>query len=329
MIEILAGGLGASVQDLGRIGHRHLGVGQSGALDAVALQVGNLLVGNPVGLAAVEFTLGGFAVRFLSDTVFALTGADAGARLDGEPVPAWWLRRARAGQELRAGMAERGMRSVLCVAGGIDVPQVMGSRSTDLKGGFGGYAGRLLQEGDRLGLGAPVAPPAVSLRGFGLDAVGLGLVPAAADPAVVRFLPAAEWAELAPATRAAFLSQSWRLRPDSNRMGYRFAGDALQFPGRELLSHGILPGTIQLPPDGQPVIQLNDANTCGGYPKLGVVIAADMPRLAQLRLGAGLRFEEVGRAEALAAADRVRALCEKLPGRIALAADYARRRGLE
>lgn len=327
MMEILAPGIAASVQDAGRPGWLHLGVGQAGAMDATALQVGNLLVGNAPGLAGVEFTLGGFALRFAADTVFALTGADAGARLDGDPVPAWWVRRARAGQELRAGIATRGMRSLLCVAGGIAVPPMLGSRATDLKGGFGGLDGRLLAAGDRLAVGDGAAP-AIPDRGFGLDVTRLGLLDPPAGPVTVRFLPAAEWALLPPDMRDSLTAQDWRLRPDSNRMGYRLEGSALRLDRPvELLSHGILPGTLQLPPDGQPVIQMNDANTCGGYPKLGVVIGADMPRLAQLRLGAPLRLVPVDRATALAAAADRRAICDRLPARIALACDYAKRWG--
>lgn len=329
MIEILSPGILATVQDLGRPGYRDLGVGMAGAMDAEALRIGNMLVGNEESLAGIEFTLGGFAVHFTTDTVFALTGADTGARLDGEPVPAWWVRRARAGQELRAGMAERGMRAMLCLSGGIDVPAVLGSRATDLKGAFGGHEGRGLRAGDRLSSGA-VEPPTIPARGFGLDATRLGLLEPRNTETVLRFLPAAEWTQIPHATREGLQSQRWTLRSDSNRMGYRFDGAALDLERSfELLSHGILPGTIQLPPDGVPVIQCNDANTCGGYPKLGVVIEADLPRLAQLRLGAALRFEAVDRATALAEAAGRRAMLDKLPGRIALARDYAKRWGLE
>lgn len=325
MIEIRLPGPIASVQDLGRVGHRAIGVGVAGAMDATALRIGNMLVGNAADCAGIEFTLGGFALRFLRDTVFALTGAHADARLDGDPVPAWWVRQARAGQELRAGMARRGMRTILAVAGGIDVPPVMGARATDLKGGFGGHQGRLLRTGDRLPLG-PATPPTLPERGFGLSAARLGLLPPDATGAVIRFLPAAEWQQMPKALHRDFTARDWTLRPDSNRMGYRFDGRALA-PARafDLHSHGILPGTIQLPPDGFPVIQMQDANTCGGYPKLGVVIAADLPRLAQLRLGGTLRFAAVDRATALAAAERSRILLDRVARQMPLARDHATR----
>lgn len=296
-------------------------------MDTTALRIGNLLVGNSAEAAAVEFTLGGFAVRFLVDKVFVLAGADVNANLDGVPVPAWWICHARAGQELRTGMATQGMRTMLCVSGGIDTPCVMGARATDLKGGFGGHEGRALQPGDCLPTGdTPLKP--IPDRGFGLSAGRLGLLPPIGADTVIRFLPAAEWRHLSESMRDSFLAQPWKLRPDSNRMGYRFAGEPLAFERAiELHSHGILPGTIQLPPDGLPVVQMNDANTCGGYPKLGAVIAADLPRLAQIRLGDSLRFEPVDRATALAASAQVSELIEGLSHRIDLARDYAKRWG--
>jgi len=327
LIEILSSGPLGSIQDLGRTGYRNLGVGSAGAMDARALRIGNLLVGNPEGHAGIEFTLGGFSVRFESDTVFSLTGADVSATLDGEPVPPWWVRRARAGQVLKAGMARHGMRTMLCVAGGIGVATVLGSRSTDMKGGFGGHEGRSLKAGDRLAVG-PDALCDMPERGFGLDIWRLGLVALPGAETSIRFLPAAEWPSLSPAVQERFLSGSWKLRPDSNRMGYRFQGEALQFERPlELFSHGIVPGTIQLPPEGQPVIQLNDANTSGGYPKLGVVIAEDLPVLAQVPLGTSVRFEAVTRDVALNAMRQNEAILDALPDRIELARDYAKRWG--
>ncbi|MAZ20992.1 biotin-dependent carboxyltransferase family protein [Roseovarius sp.] len=324
MIEILSPGIMASVQDLGREGFRAIGVGQSGAMDPVALQVGNLLVGNAPDLAGIEFTLGGFSLRFESDTTFALTGAHVGTTLDGSAVPPWWVRRARAGQVLSGAMAAQGMRCMLCVAGGIDVAAVMGARATDLKGGFGGHEGRLLAKGDRLAIGASEAPP-VPEAGFGLDPRRLDLLPPR-DETVLRFLPAAEWDTGPQKIRDGFLGTTWTLLPASNRMGCQLGGpDLRRDTPLELHSHAIVPGTIQLPPGGQPVIQLNDANTCGGYPKLGVVIAADLPKLAQTRLGGSIRFALTDHATALAASRDRQARLDWLPGRIALAREYAGR----
>lgn len=326
MIEIISPGVMASVQDQGRPGWRHLGVGSTGAMDALALRIGNMMVGNPQELAGIEFTLGGFKLRFQNDTLFALTGSDTCAKLDGEPVPAWWVRCARAGQVLSAQMSERGMRSYLSVAGGIDVPEVMGSRSTDLKGGFGGFEGRALQAGDVLVMGEAM-PQQICPCGFGLDPVRLGLTHEQVETAI-RFIPAKEWDILGSELQERFLNSVWVLQPDSNRMGYRLSGpDMRREVPLELLSHGILPGTIQLPPSGQPVIQLNDANTCGGYPKLGVVIEPDLAVLAQVRLGATIRFRAVDREEALSARAERDSFIERLEARIPLARGYAIRSG--
>lgn len=324
MITILSPGIMASVQDTGRPGWRNTGVGSAGAMDLRALRLGNLLIGNDPGAAGIEITLGGLSLRFEQDTTFALTGADLGASLDGEPVPGWWVRRARAGQVLVTKVAQRGMRGMLTLQGGVDVPLLMGSRTTDLKGRFGGHQGRLLAAGDQLALIA-ATPPDLGALGFGLDAARLELL-APQGETVVRFLPAAEWPGYPEPARAEFTRSPWKLLPDSNRMGYRLAGPELRRDAPlELLSHGIIPGTIQLPPSGQPVIQMNDANTCGGYPKLGVVIAADLPLLAQVRLGDAIRFHPVDRAEALAARDHAARAEQRIAARIALARDYSQR----
>lgn len=315
MIEVLAPGIMSSVQDMGRTGARNLGVGVAGAMDADALRIGNLMVGNPENAPAIEVTLGGLSLRFEADTVFALTGADTGATLDGAVLPPWWVTTARTGQVLTLGMARVGMRAMVCIAGGIAVEPVMGSAATDVKGGFGGHEGRWLRAGDRLHTGTAVIP---GRTGFGLASSRLGLRPSEGD-VDLRVLPAAEWSRHSPQVQAMFADSEWTLQSDSNRMGYRLSGPALLREPMELLSHGIVPGTIQLPPSGQPVIQMVDANTCGGYPKLGVVIGADMSRLGQVRLGGRMRFHMVDRATALAARTEAKDRMTRIARWIALA----------
>ncbi len=183
------------------------------------------------------------------------------------------------------------MRSYLSISGGIALPPALGSRSTDLKAGFGGLDGRALRDGDLLPLAAPERLPARRI----------GLRPPDWD-ATVRVLPGPEHEDFSAAAREAFWAADWKLTPQSNRMGYRFAGPELQRErGVELASHGVLPGVIQVPPSGQPIVLLADAQTTGGYPKIGVVIRADLWKLAQLRLGATLRFTPCSRDEAIAA----------------------------
>jgi biotin-dependent carboxylase-like uncharacterized protein len=291
MIEVLRAGPLTTVQDLGRQAWRDRGLSLCGALDDVALQAGNLLLGNPADAAALEFTLGAATLHFHADGWIALTGTDADAQLDGRPLRPGWRCAVRAGQQLKLAAPRERMRSYVCVSGGIAVPPVLGSRSTDLKAGFGGLDGRALRDGDRLPLGAPTRLPS---RPAGLRLPDW--------TPTVRVLPGPEYAEFDTASRDALLATGWTVTPASNRMGYRLAGPALRRErGDELPSHGVLPGVVQVPPSGQPIVLLADAQTTGGYPKIAVVIRADLWKLAQLRLGATLRFVPCSPDDAIAA----------------------------
>lgn len=301
MIELLRAGPLTTVQDLGRTAWRDRGISRCGMLDDLALMQANLLVGNAVGAAGLEFTLGPALLRFGADGCFAFTGSDADATLDGQPVRLGWRHAVRAGQVLRLAAPRERMRTVLAVAGGIAVAPALGSRSTDLKAGFGGFQGRALRDGDTL----PWQPPAA------VPARRVGLRPPAWD-ASVRVLPGPEHDQFSSIAREAFWSRDWTLTPQSNRMGFRFAGPALdRVTAGDLPSHGVLPGVIQVPPAGQPIVLLADAQTTGGYPKIGVVIAADLWKLAQLRLGAPLRFLRCTRDEAITALRQRRTLIEQ------------------
>ncbi|MCE4536919.1 biotin-dependent carboxyltransferase family protein [Pelomonas sp. P7] len=291
MIEVLRAGPLATVQDLGRTAWRDRGLSRCGALDDLALAMGNLLVGNEAGAAGLEFTMGPAVLRFATDSCIALTGSDSDATVDGRPLRSGWRMAVRAGQTLQLAAPRERMRSYVTVAGGIAVEPVLGSRSTDLKAGFGGLAGRALRDGDRL----PIAPATGPRR----RSVGLR---APEWEAAVRTLPGPEHGEFSAAARRAFWATDWTVTPQSNRMGYRLQGPNLQRRrGGELASHGVLPGVVQLPPSGQPIVLLADAQTTGGYPKIGVVIRADLWKLAQLRLGASLRFVPCTPDEALEA----------------------------
>lgn len=320
MIEVLRAGVLTSVQDLGRPGFRHLGVAAAGALDTLALEVGNRLVGNAPSAAGVEVTLGPVVLRFTRAARIALTGAAFDATLDGKPVHAWWSVPVAAGQQLVLQGARRGMRGYVCVRGGIDVLPILGSRSTDLTARFGGLGGRALREGDRL------APGTMGTRagaGIALDAPPIGVkapewcrfalpsqeparsgkhVAGTERAAMVRVLRGPEYESFTDAAHELFWSDEWRVTPQSNRMGYRLAGTALtRATPAELLSHAVLPGTIQVPPSGQPIVLMGDAQTTGGYPRIGAVIRADLWKLAQVRLNAGIRFVPCSREEALSA----------------------------
>jgi biotin-dependent carboxylase-like uncharacterized protein len=208
---------------------------------------------------------------------------------------------ARPGQVLSLAPPASGVFGYVCFAGGLDIPVVLGARATDLKGGFGGLEGRRLAAGDRLGMRSAPAGSPVPANGIGASQQALG---ARADgaPPVLRFIPAAEWDDLGDAAAETFLSTDWQVGREVNRLGYRLSGpDLIPSRRRELRSHGIVPGVIQLPAGGQPIVQMVEANTCGGYAKLGVIIEVDLPVLAQRRSGQAVRFQPASWDEAMAA----------------------------
>jgi biotin-dependent carboxylase-like uncharacterized protein len=290
MIEILTTGLPNTVQDLGRPGHLALGVSHGGAMDRQALAIANLMLGNDPSAAGIEVALHPFRLRAHIDTAIAVTGADCAVSVGDQPCPPWWAMTIRAGESLVLEAPRVGARSYIAFAGGLDLPPVMGSRATDVKGNFGGLAGRGLSRGDRLALNlAQCRLPAGGI-GAALEE-RRGAADGFASAIELRVLPAAEFDAFTPEGQAAFTDSEWSITNDANRMGYRLSGAALSLVSSlELLSHGIVPGTVQVPPSGQPIIQLADANTCGGYPKIATVIEADLWRLAQAPVGARLRF---------------------------------------
>lgn len=293
MIEVLSTGLPNLVQDLGRSGHLSLGVSRSGALDPYALSLGNLSVGNAAGSAGIEISLFPFRVRFLTDSVFCCSGADCEMQREGDdkPLPSWWVHEIRAGQTLTIGMPRRGARAYLTVRGGIRVPEVMGSSSTDLKTAFGGHQGRGLRRGDALSVGEE-ARSHVAGRGIAAAELGHFWRELERRSISVRVLPAAEFSQFTAEAQQHFLNTPYVITPQANRMGYRLAGEQLALrQALELFSHGIVAGTVQVPPAGQPIIQLSEANTCGGYPKIATVIQADLWKLGQAPIGSALRFE--------------------------------------
>lgn len=294
MIEVIKPGLLDMVMDLGRAGFRSQGVPAGGAADALALIMANRLVGNPDDAAGLEMTQVGSALRFVHGGVAALTGADMGAFLDNQAVSSNQRLVISPGSELRLGRAKRGLRGYLAVAGGIDVPLVLGSRSTFLPGGFGGYQGRALRGGDVLDIG--------DLKSQ-LDLFQPGQLPAflQGDKARIRILPGPQIADFADAALATLVGRAYRVLADSNRMGIRILGETMSYRGQELASQGVLPGAIQVPPDGQPITLGWDGPVTGGYPVIAGVISADLSRLAQLCPGDAIRFEFVTRLQAIEA----------------------------
>lgn len=271
----------ALVEDLGRPGLAHLGVTGSGALDRGALALANRLVGNPDGAAALELLLGGFAARFEGEAWFSVTGASGSIRLDGRPVPPYTAALAHDGAVLEVGAAERGIRYLLAVRGGIEVPPVLGSRSRDTLAAIGPEpitAGTVLEIGAEPAASVPVVDQEAAFPPP-LGTVTLALLPG----------PRADW--FTDAARTRLFESSWRLSEQADRIGARLAGPALE-PERtgELASEATVPGSMQVAGDGRPTILLADRPVTGGYPVIAVVAPGSLDAVAQLRPGQAVRF---------------------------------------
>lgn len=298
-IKVVRPGLHTTVQDLGRVGHARFGVAPGGALDRAALILGNRLLGNAPGDAALEMTLIGPTLRFEDVATIAITGADLGAMVGARAVPLWSPFVVQAGDELRFDPTPGGLgvRAYLCVAGGIDADLVLGSRSTDLLGRFGGWQGRPLVADDLLPVGEPLLPPDEILR----RRLAAERPHVSADP-VVRVVCGPQWDRFTPAGQATFLESAYTVLPRSDRQGLRLSGQPIEHTrGADVVSEGIAHGAVQVPGDGLPIVLLAARQTVGGYTKIATVIGADLDLLAQVRPGDGMRFAEVSTADARAA----------------------------
>ena len=292
-IEVLEPGLQTTVQDPGRWGHGRIGVSPGGAADRAALIAGNRALGNDDTAAGLEITQAGPRLRFLMPSRIALTGADLGASVGGMRLLPGSVRAIHPGDELTFDRdhALRGFRAWLCIAGGIDVPLVMGSRSTDLAAGLGGVEGRPLAAGDRLPIGRARCGPRSPTQ------------PAWVKPgshAPFRVVAGPERDRVDEGTWRMFLSRAFTVSPQSNRVGVRLDGPAFSLiGGADIISSGMVTGTIQVTGEGQPIVALPARATVGGYPRIATVIAADLDRLGHLAPGDAVRFTEVALDDAL------------------------------
>jgi antagonist of KipI len=301
-------GIQATIQDLGRPGFRKSGVAPGGAVDALGLRIANLLIGNEESAAGLEVTLGGLRLRFSDERCVAWCGGAFEVKAGDLTLPAGHACVIAAGEELRFGHAESGFRAWLAISGGVDVPLVLASRATDLRGSFGGFEGRGLRANDRLPFGkhSPRAQALItSLRDT--RAANWGSPPEWALPLsslhgepVLRVVRGVDWTRFSSTTIADILTQPFTVSPDSDRMGARLDGPALQRSDEsaDLISEAVTPGTIQVPPGGQPIMLLADCQTIGGYPRLAHVITVDLPLAAQLGPGDHVHFHEVPMTEA-------------------------------
>jgi antagonist of KipI len=269
-------------------------------MDPLALRLANLLVGNAPAAAVLELTLTGAALRFDADALIAIAGAALSPAIDGAPAPSGHAILTRAGTTLTFGECTAGCRAYLAVAGGVNVPVVLGSRATNVRAHFGGVEGRALRAGDTLPVGVPSRDAAQLMARLGkagrpwiADHAGFSreLTGTTALDAPVRLLQGATTHKLSVEGRRALLETSFRVSTRSDRMGYRLEGAALKVAlAGDLTSEGVTWGTVQLPPDGQPIILLADRQTTGGYPVIGHVAAVDLSVIAQRKPGDQLRF---------------------------------------
>lgn len=308
-LKIISAGLLTTVQDLGRYGFQKEGVIVSGAMDAFALRVANLLVGNPEGAAGIEATFLGPKIRFEADHLIAITGGDLSPTLNGERVKMWrpvWVRK---GCQLEFGSPGLGCRAYLAVSGGFDLPRVMGSLSTCLLAEFGGLKGRALKAGDLVPASGPTDQGRRLLQH--LPAAGATcwtqaawtpdpqLYPKLEEHPTIRAIKGPEYELFQEQGHQQFWQQAFIVTSDSDRMGYRLSGPALSLKAPlEMVSSAVTFGTIQVPADGHPIALLADHQTTGGYPRLAQAITADFSKLAQVPLGKKIHFREVSLEEA-------------------------------
>lgn len=308
MLNVIAPGLLTTVQDLGRFGWYHIGMPPSGAMDNFAFRVGNLLVGNDENAAGLEITYVGPTLEVSEETLVAVTGAELPLRINDRPVTSWQAHRVFPEDRLSLGSISRGARAYLCVAGGIEVPVLLGSRSTYMLGRFGGVEGRKLQAGDQLHLG-PRPCTSERLLGRTLDRA---LIPAPTKELEVRILMGMCSYRVEEESLVEFLDTAWEVSTEADRIGYRLKGPPFRFKaGPQPFGAGADPsnvvdlgypvGSIQIPGGLEAILLLNDAVTGGGYTTIGTVIKADLDRVAQASSGSKIRFRAVGIEEALQA----------------------------
>ncbi|MGQ8873775.1 5-oxoprolinase subunit C family protein [Paenibacillus sp. TSA_86.1] len=310
-MEIIRPGLLTTVQDEGRIGYRRYGVPVGGVMDTFAARAANMLVGNSRHEAVLEITMAGPELRLLENQLISLCGADLSATVDQQPVPLWRPVLLQAGSILRFGACRHGLRAYLAFAGGIDVPKVMGSRSTDLKTGFGGVHGRALRVADVLETGVISDEVQQWISVVGIQwAENKSMVapawllserqrPSYYGKPVIRVMQGQDHSYFSAESVKRFYAEDYVVSPQSDRMGYRLQGSRLDLNRpMQRLSEAVTFGTVQVPADGQPIVLMADHQTIGGYPVIAQVAAVDLPILAQVRPGSRISFEPVTNQEA-------------------------------
>lgn len=295
MLTIRKGGMQTTVQDLGRPGFQKYGIVTAGAMDPYAPRIANLLVGNEENAAVLEITLMGPVIFFEEDYVISICGGDLSPEMDGKEVGSWRSISVKRGQTLTFGKPRLGSRAYLALAGGICVPEVMKSRSTYLRADLGGYKGRALETGDQLVVGAKTQANESPVREHSWFVPS----PSYSSEPEIRVTSGRQFDLFSEESRQRFFSEPFKLSSQSDRMGFRLDGPQLTLTEKqEMLSEAVVFGSIQVPPDGNPVILMADRQTIGGYPKIAEAITVDLPLISQLKPGNHIRFKEVSIEEA-------------------------------
>jgi antagonist of KipI len=310
LLRVVKPGLLSTIQDLGRYGSQKYGVIASGAMDVFAHKSANIMVGNAELEATLEMTVIGPVLQFDSDMLISICGANMSPAINGIPVPMWRPVLIRAGECLQFGASRIGCRCYLGVAGGFDVPLEMNSYSTYLRAGIGGMEGRPLKAGDQLSskipssLGRQIMAKLFSISEQGAFAavpwfISNHIMPSYEANPTVRVIEGPQFSWFDQKSISDFVSKPFRIQPQSDRMGYRIEGPPLTLINRrELLSEAVTFGTVQVPPDGNPIILMADRQTTGGYPKIAQVVSVDLPLLAQTQIGSRISFRLVSLREA-------------------------------
>lgn len=291
MFKVIKPGLQTTVQDLGRFGFQQIGISPSGAMDPYSMQLANILVGNSPNEAVLEVALMGPTLEVLTDLTAAVCGGNFSLNVDGRPVPMWKSFQIKKGQILSVGVSKLGARAYLAVSGGVDVPDVLGSKSTFLNGRFGGYHGRALQSGDILSGNPSVRQITKRLHP--------ALIPIYKNKVEVRIIFGPHHEMFTSQARKLFLTEEFTVTPESNRMGYQLKGPKIEHSdGPDIISDAVPLGGIQVPKSGQPIILMADRQTTGGYARIGTVISVDIPVLAQAVPGTVVKFSQITLQEA-------------------------------
>jgi antagonist of KipI len=306
-IKVKKSGLLTSIQDLGRYGSQKYGVIASGAMDTLSHRIANMLVGNSENEATVEMTMLGAHFEFQSDSLISICGGDLSPVLNDRPAKMWRPLFVKKGSLLTFGRAKKGCRGYLAAAGGFDVPEVMGSKSTYLRAGIGGYEGRAIESGDRLSFGK-MSEQSIRLFERFFDSAPYSelewfaspeFIPFLREDESVRVIKGRQYDDFTEKSKSMIFSEPYKITPQSDRMGYRMEGPKLSLENKaEMISEAVTFGTIQVPADGNPIILLADRQTTGGYPKIAQVASVDLPYLSQFKPGEVVQFKEVSLDEA-------------------------------